>query len=74
MTLKFVVNEDEQWGNIFNNGSGNGILGNVLDDKADFGIGCTFHMYTNFSLLKYFRRAIYVGICVTSPRSFISNL
>lgn len=37
MTIEFVVNEEEQWGEIYRNWTGNGVLGEMILDKGDFG-------------------------------------
>lgn len=39
MSAVCVVNENDYWGQIFPNWSGNGLLGNLVLDKADVGFG-----------------------------------
>lgn len=39
MKLELVVNEDELWGDIYENWTGTGILGEMVMDKSDFGFG-----------------------------------
>lgn len=39
MTIELVVNEEEEWGEIYRNWTGTGIAGNLIFDKADIGFG-----------------------------------
>lgn len=39
MTPLYVVNENDYWGQIFPNWTGNGLLGNLVNDRADIGFG-----------------------------------
>lgn len=39
MTVQLLVNEDEEWGDVYQNWTGTGIVGNVISDKADIGFG-----------------------------------
>lgn len=38
MTIRYVL-DDQEWGIIYDNWTGNGILGNIAIDKADIGYG-----------------------------------
>ena len=39
MTPDLVADEEAEWGEIYNNWTGNGILGNIVMDKSDIGLG-----------------------------------
>nr|APZ81418.1 ionotropic receptor 41a.4 [Adelphocoris lineolatus] len=39
------VTDDFLWGELFENGTSNGIVGNVLQDKADLGVGAVYLWY-----------------------------
>lgn len=39
MTVDLVVNEQEEWGDIYGNWTGTGIVGNLVFDKGDVGFG-----------------------------------
>lgn len=41
-TVAFVVDQVHEWGETYDNWTGNGILGNVVMDKADIGFGMNF--------------------------------
>lgn len=38
-TLEIFRDDEHEWGEVFENGTGNGVTGNVLEDKADMGAG-----------------------------------
>lgn len=48
MTIKFVLDEINRWGELFDNWTGYGMLGDVLKDKADVAFGKS---YLNIYLL-----------------------
>lgn len=39
MSVKLVVNEVEEWGDIYENWTGTGIVGNLVFDRGDMGFG-----------------------------------
>lgn len=39
MSVQLVVNEEEEWGDIYQNWTGTGIVGNLIFDRADIGFG-----------------------------------
>lgn len=38
-TVELIVDEKGEWGTIYDNWTGNGILGNIAMDNADLGFG-----------------------------------
>lgn len=47
-TIQIVREDKGQWGEIFENGTGNGVIGSVVEDRADIGIGSWEHLFYNF--------------------------
>lgn len=39
MTVELVVDEKGEWGDIYGNWTGTGIVGNLIFDKGDIGFG-----------------------------------
>lgn len=39
MTISPVINDYDYWGEIWENRSGNGLLGNLVENRADIGAG-----------------------------------
>lgn len=54
MTVELVVNEHEEWGDIYSNWTGTGIVGNLVFDKGDVGFGTyiifILYVYRNFCI------------------------
>ncbi|XP_065346113.1 uncharacterized protein LOC135943464 [Cloeon dipterum] len=48
-----LVTDSAQWGQIFENSTGDGILGNVASDKADFGFGALYLWYNEYQYLDF---------------------
>nr|CAD7397431.1 unnamed protein product [Timema cristinae] len=44
-TWRAVVDEDNMWGEIWENGSGNGIMGSISEDKVDMGVTALYLWY-----------------------------
>ncbi|XP_066142608.1 glutamate receptor ionotropic, kainate 4-like [Euwallacea fornicatus] len=44
MTVMPVINENDDWGKVFENWSGNGLMGNLIEDNADIG-GCALYRW-----------------------------
>lgn len=39
MSVQLVVSEEEEWGDVYQNWTGTGIVGNLIFDRADIGFG-----------------------------------
>lgn len=39
MTIELIIDESNEWGTIYDNWTGNGIVGNIAMDKGDIGLG-----------------------------------
>ncbi|XP_075215171.1 glutamate receptor ionotropic, delta-2-like [Lycorma delicatula] len=60
--------DDNMWGEIFENKSGNGILGNVYESKADVGFGALYLWYHEYQFLDYSAVYIRTGVTCLVPR------
>lgn len=47
LTPQNVINEEDYWGEIFPNWTGNGLLGNLVEDRADIGFGKSMSYYSD---------------------------
>lgn len=45
-TIEIVREDKYQWGEVFENGTGNGVIGSVVEDRADVGICSLLSIYT----------------------------
>lgn len=65
MTPYLVIDEKGQWGKVFKNFTGYGVIGNLAMDKADVGLGnkyCRDHRkITTKQLLFNYRGFVYLG-------------
>lgn len=39
MTPQFIINAEDYWGDVYENWTGTGLLGNLIVDQADVGFG-----------------------------------
>lgn len=39
MTVELIVDENGEWGDVYENWTGTGLVGNLIDDKGDIGFG-----------------------------------
>ncbi|CAB3362610.1 Hypothetical predicted protein [Cloeon dipterum] len=63
-----LVTDSAQWGQIFENSTGDGILGNVASNKADFGFGALYLWYNEYQYLDFTIPYIRTGITCLAPR------
>lgn len=50
MTPELIVDEEGEWGAVYENWTGNGVLGNLGQDKGDVGLGRHPH---NIKIIKH---------------------
>ncbi|XP_066262231.1 glutamate receptor ionotropic, kainate 4-like [Euwallacea similis] len=65
MTLMPVINENDDWGNVFENGTANGLMGNLMQDNADIG---------GAALYRWEQPAKYLDLSTITVRSGITCL
>ncbi|XP_073981687.1 glutamate receptor ionotropic, delta-1-like isoform X2 [Rhodnius prolixus] len=63
-----TVVDDYMWGEIWENKSGNGILGNVYMDKADFGTGAVYSWYNDYKFLDFSYPYLQSKVTVLVPK------
>nr|AXY83436.1 putative ionotropic receptor 7 [Conopomorpha sinensis] len=70
----FVGDDGGEWGEIFENGTGNGVLGKVAEDRADVAITALYLWYDAFTVLDFSLTTVRTAItCITpSPRILVS--
>lgn len=65
MTVQMVVNETALWGEIYDDWTGDGILGNIVTDQADVGLGAfqfpTLVLRDNLQIAVYCRSFVHVA-------------
>ncbi|KAF4517543.1 hypothetical protein B566_EDAN005107 [Ephemera danica] len=63
-----IVTDEFQWGEIQEDASGNGILGTVSEDRADFGFGALYLWYHEYQFVDFSTPYIRTGITCLAPR------
>ncbi|CAG9115371.1 unnamed protein product [Plutella xylostella] len=66
-TLQIIRDDENEWGDIFEDGTGNGILGNVVEDRADFGIGALYSWHDSYVHLDFSASLVRSGITCVAP-------
>nr|QRF71033.1 ionotropic receptor [Semiothisa cinerearia] len=56
-----------QWGEVYENGTGVGIMGSVVEDKADFGMGALYSWYEEFLHLDFSAAEIRSAVTCVAP-------
>ncbi|XP_046988132.1 glutamate receptor ionotropic, kainate 2-like [Schistocerca americana] len=65
---------DEKWGAIWdNNGSGNGILGAVVNGEADVAYAAVYQWFHEYLFLDYTRPYVRTGITCLAPRPLVQS-
>ncbi|KYB26332.1 Serine protease easter-like Protein [Tribolium castaneum] len=73
MTPVPVINEKDYWGDIFPNWSGNGLLGNLVDDKADVGFSALYTWEFCYHFLELSKPLVRTGITCLVPAPKLSE-
>ncbi|XP_046960589.1 uncharacterized protein LOC124530459 [Vanessa cardui] len=66
-TIELVRNDEHQWGEIYDNLTGVGVLGNVVEDKADLGITALYSWYDEFVVMDFSAPYIRTGVTCIAP-------
>ncbi|XP_046659357.1 glutamate receptor-like [Homalodisca vitripennis] len=70
-----IITDKEQWGQIFENGTGDGILGAVAEGRADMGLGALYLWFHEYQFLDFSVPYIRTGITCLAPRpKLVSSL
>nr|XP_053602899.1 uncharacterized protein LOC128670906 [Plodia interpunctella] len=71
--VEIIRNEDEhQWGEIYPNRTGVGILGNLVADRADIGIASLFYWYEEYVYLDFTTTTIRSAVTCVAPSPSIT--
>ncbi|XP_018576987.1 uncharacterized protein LOC108915443 [Anoplophora glabripennis] len=74
MTPVPVINKEDYWGEIFTNWSGNGLLGNLVLDKADIGFGALYTWEVDYHYLDLSKPLVRTGItCLVPAPKYVSQ-
>ncbi|XP_072940409.1 glutamate receptor ionotropic, delta-2-like [Epargyreus clarus] len=73
-TVQLVRDDSHEWGEIYDNLTGVGVIGNVVEDRADIGITALYSWYEEFLVLDFSAPCIRTGITciVPAPRLLAS--
>ncbi|KAJ8981078.1 hypothetical protein NQ317_015301 [Molorchus minor] len=67
MTPFSIINPEDYWGEIFDNWTGNGLLGNLVIDKADIGLGALYTWEVDYHFLDLSKPLVRSGITCLVP-------
>ncbi|XP_045446411.1 probable glutamate receptor [Melitaea cinxia] len=73
-TIKVVREDEHQWGEIFNNRTGVGVIGHVFEDRAEIGITALYSWYEEYVALDFSTPILRTAITclVPTPRLLAS--
>ncbi|CAH2107283.1 unnamed protein product [Euphydryas editha] len=66
-TVEIVRDDEHQWGEIYNNLTGVGVIGNVFEDRADLGITALYSWYEEFVVMDFSAPFLRTGITCIAP-------
>ncbi|XP_046988136.1 glutamate receptor ionotropic, kainate glr-3-like [Schistocerca americana] len=70
-TWSLLEDTTYKWGTVWENGSGNGMLGAVAVDEADLAFAAVYPWYPEYLFLEYSRPYIRAGIACLAPRPLL---
>ncbi|XP_049866253.1 ionotropic receptor 21a-like [Pectinophora gossypiella] len=73
-TIEIVREDEDQWGEMYENRTGIGVLGSVIEDRADLGITALYSWYEIYLYLDFSAASIRTAItCIApAPRLLVS--
>ncbi|XP_013186387.2 uncharacterized protein LOC106131739 [Amyelois transitella] len=66
-TIKLIRDDEHEWGEIYENHTGVGILGNLVEDKADAGIAALYSWYEEYINLDFTIPTVRTAITCVAP-------
>ncbi|KAL0840331.1 hypothetical protein ABMA28_015598 [Loxostege sticticalis] len=66
-TIRIVRDDEHEWGEVYENHTGVGVLGNVVEDRADLGITALYSWYEEFLVLDFSVSGIRTAITCVAP-------
>nr|AST36230.1 putative ionotropic receptor IR41a.2 [Hedya nubiferana] len=66
-TVEFVRNDGYLWGEIYENSTGVGIVGDVVEDRADIGITALYSWYEEFRVMDFTAPIIRTAVTCIAP-------
>nr|AXF48852.1 ionotropic receptor IR21 [Lobesia botrana] len=66
-TVDLVRDDEHEWGEIYENNTGVGVIGNVLEDRADIGITALYSWYEEYRVLDFTAPIIRTAITCIAP-------
>ncbi|XP_052565949.1 glutamate receptor ionotropic, delta-2-like [Culex pipiens pallens] len=73
-SLEISLDEAGEWGEIFDNRTGNGIIGAVVERRADIGVGALYSWFHEFTFLTLSKPISRTGVtCITPKPKLLSS-
>ncbi|CAK1553700.1 unnamed protein product [Leptosia nina] len=66
-TIEIVRDAGEEWGTVYENFTGLGVLGNLVEDRADFGITALYSWYEEFLYLDFSGYGVRTAVTCIAP-------
>uniref|UniRef100_A0A0K8TV01 Ionotropic Receptor n=1 Tax=Epiphyas postvittana TaxID=65032 RepID=A0A0K8TV01_EPIPO len=66
-TVELVRDDENEWGDIYDNLTGVGILGNVVEDRADMGITALYSWYEEYRAMDFSAAFVRTAITCIAP-------
>nr|AMM70647.1 ionotropic receptor 41a [Heliconius melpomene rosina] len=66
-TIEMVGDDGREWGEIYDNRTGIGILGNVYEDRADLGITALYSWYEEYIVMDFSTPYVRTGVTCVAP-------
>nr|AST36229.1 putative ionotropic receptor IR41a.1 [Hedya nubiferana] len=66
-TVKIIRDDEHEWGEIYENNTGVGVIGNVVEDRADIGITALYSWYEEYRVMDFTAPIIRTAITCIAP-------